>query len=129
MYKPEELPMPKYVGDPEGAPQYAVKRKGEIIQFKPISEDKDVYPEELTRKLIHGYYASMSYMDAQLGRVMDELERLQMLENSIIVLWGDHGWHLGDHGYWTKHTNYEQANIIPLIIVAPGVTKPNTSTD
>jgi iduronate 2-sulfatase len=71
----------------------------------------------------------MSYMDAQLGRVMDELERLGMLENTIIVLWGDHGWHLGDHGYWTKHTNYEQANTIPLIVVAPGVATPNTSTD
>ena len=60
----------------------------------------------------------MSYMDAQLGRVMDELERLNMLENTIIILWGDHGWHSGDHGYWTKHTNYEQANRIPLVVVA-----------
>jgi iduronate 2-sulfatase len=129
MYNPEELPMPEYVQDPEGAPKFAVKRGGEIIQFKPIPEKEHVYLDELTRKLIHGYYASMSYMDAQLGRIMDELKRLKMLENTIIVLWGDHGWHLGDHSYWTKHTNYEQANIIPLIMVAPGVAKPNTSTD
>lgn len=129
MYQPEELPMPGFEKDPEGAPQYAAKRKGEIIQFNPIPEDEYVYSAELTRKLIHGYYASMSYMDAQLGRVMDELERLKMLDNTIIVLWGDHGWHLGDHGYWTKHTNYEQANIIPLVIVAPGVTSPNSFTD
>jgi iduronate 2-sulfatase len=129
MYKPEELPLPEYVQDPEGAPQYAIKRRGEIIQFKPIPENEHVYSDTLTRKLIHGYYASVSYMDAQLGRVLDELERLNMLENTIIVLWGDHGWHLGDHGYWTKHTNYEQANVIPLIMVAPNVAKPNTSTD
>lgn len=129
MYEPEKLPMPEFEKDPEGAPQYAVKRKGEIIQFDPIPEDEHVYSRELTRKLIHGYYASMSYMDAQLGRVMDELERLQMSDNTVIVLWGDHGWHLGDHGYWTKHTNYEQANIIPLIIVAPGVARPASSTD
>ncbi len=129
LYQPEKLPMPKYVKDPEGAPRYATKRGGEITQFDPIPVGQYVYADSLTRKLIHGYYASMSYMDAQLGRVMDELERLNMLENTIIVLWGDHGWHLGDHGYWTKHTNYEQANIIPMIMVAPGVSKPNTATD
>lgn len=129
MYQPEELPLPEFEKDTEGAPQYAIKRKGEIIQFNPIPEEEYVYSKELTRKLIHGYYASMSYMDAQLGRVMDELERLDMLDNTIIVLWGDHGWHLGDHGYWTKHTNYEQANIIPLVVVAPGVSSPNSATD
>lgn len=98
--------------------------KGEerlIDQFKPIPVGKYVYEDSLTRQLIHGYYASMSYMDAQLGRVLDELERLDMLDNTIIILWGDHGWHLGDHGYWTKHTNYEEANKIPLVVVAPGV--------
>lgn len=129
MYNPEELPMPEYVKDPEGAPGFARKRGGEITQFKPIPENEYVYSDTLTRKLIHGYYASVSYMDAQLGRVIDELERLNMLGNTIFVLWGDHGWHLGDHGYWTKHTNYEQANIIPLIVVAPGVARPNTSTN
>lgn len=129
LYNPEELPMPEYEKDPEGAPRYATKRGGEIDQFKPIPAGQYVYADTLTRKLIHGYYASMSYMDAQLGRVMDELERLNMLENTIIILWGDHGWHLGDHGYWTKHTNYEQANTIPVIMVAPGVAKPNTTTD
>jgi len=61
--------------------------------------------------------------------VLDELERLEMDNNTIIVLWGDHGWHLGDHGTWTKHTNFEQANRIPLVIVAPGVTKAGSSTN
>ncbi len=67
-------------------------------------------------------------MDAQVGRVIDELDRLQLADNTIIVLWGDHGWHLGDHGYWTKHTNYEQATRIPLLFVAPGVTTPGSVT-
>lgn len=129
MYDPAKLPMPEYEKDPENAPKVAVKRGGEIDQFTPIPAGKYVFPDTLTRKLIHGYYASMSYMDAQVGKVVDELKRLNMLENTIIVLWGDHGWHLGDHGYWTKHTNFEQANIIPLIMVAPGVTKPGSSTD
>ncbi|MDD4777611.1 MAG: sulfatase [Fermentimonas sp.] len=129
LYDPEILPMPEYEKDPENAPHMAIKRGGEIDQFKPIPAGQYVYDDSLTRKLIHGYYASMSYMDAQLGRVLDELERLDMLENTIIVLWGDHGWHLGDHGYWTKHTNYEQANRIPLIIVAPSTAIPGESTD
>lgn len=129
MYNPDELPMPEYEKDPENAPRMAIKRGGEIDQFKPIPAGEYVFPDSLTRNLIHGYYASMSYMDAQLGRVVDELKRLDMFKNTIIVLWGDHGWHLGDQGYWTKHTNYEQANIIPLIIVAPGVGEPGSSTD
>jgi iduronate 2-sulfatase len=54
------------------------------------------------------------------------MERLGLDKNTIVVLWGDHGWHLGDHGIWTKHTNYEQANRIPIIIRAPGVTRPGT---
>ncbi|MDO9634778.1 MAG: sulfatase [Paludibacter sp.] len=129
MYNPAELPMPEYVKDAENAPKMAIKRGGEIDQFEPIPAGQYVFPDSLTRKLIHGYYASMSYADAQIGRVINELKRLNMLENTIIVLWGDHGWHLGDHGYWTKHTNYEQANIIPLIIVAPGVSNAGTSSD
>ena len=128
LYDPENLPMPKYEKDPEDAPSMAIKRGGEIDQFKPIPAGKYVYEDSLTRKLIHGYYASMSYMDAQLGRIIDELERLDMIENTIIVLWGDHGWHLGDHGYWTKHTNYEQANRIPLIIVDTQIIDAGTST-
>lgn len=129
MYDPNQLPMPEYEQDPENAPSMATKRGGEIDQFKPIPAGKYVFADTLTRKLIHGYYSSMSYMDAQVGRVVNELIRLNMLENTIIVLWGDHGWHLGDHGYWTKHTNYEQANKIPLIILAPGVSQPGSSTN
>jgi iduronate 2-sulfatase len=59
---------------------------------------------------------------------LEEVDRLELDENTIIVLWGDHGYHLGDHGAWTKHTNYEQANRIPIIIVAPGVTAPGSSS-
>lgn len=126
MYDPQKLPMPEYEKDAENAPRMAIKRGGEIDQFTPIPAGQYVFPDSLTRKLIHGYYASMSYMDAQVGRLLDELERLDMLDNTIIVLWGDHGWHLGDHGYWTKHTNYEQANRIPMIVVAPGVATPGS---
>jgi iduronate 2-sulfatase len=60
--------------------------------------------------------------------VLDELDRLGLAQNTIVALWGDHGWHLGDHGMWSKHSNYEQATRIPVLIVAPGVTKPGTRT-
>ena len=128
MYDPDKLPMPQYQKDAEDAPKPATKRGGEIDQFKQIPAGQYVFADSLTRKLIHGYYASMSYMDAQVGRLLDELERLDMLDNTIIIFWGDHGWHLGDHGYWTKHTNYEQANRIPLIMIAQGVSTPGTSS-
>jgi arylsulfatase A-like enzyme len=60
-------------------------------------------------------------MDAQVGILLNTLESLGTLDNTIIVLWGDHGWHLGDHDMWGKHTNYEQATKAPLIIAAPGI--------
>jgi len=129
LYDPAVLPMPVNEEHPENAPQCALKRRGEITNFKPVPErETGIYADSLKRKLIHGYYASMSYMDAQLGRVIDELERLGLDDNTIIVLWGDHGWHLGDHGTWTKHTNFEQANRIPILFVAPGVTQPGTKS-
>jgi iduronate 2-sulfatase len=110
MYDREKLPLPEFEQNPDGAPKYAIKERGEIYNFKPIEAGNDgLFDEELKRTLIHGYYASISNMDAQVGKVIDELKRLDLDKNTIIVLWGDHGWHLGDHGMWTKHTNYEQA--------------------
>lgn len=96
--------------------------------YKPVPGKNSDYTEKLKRTLIHGYYASISYVDAQVGKVVSELDRLGLAEDTIVVLWGDHGFHLGDLGIWTKHTNYEQANRIPIVIVAPGTTAPNSST-
>ena len=111
---------------PDGAPAYAPQFGGELRQYRGVPE-QGTLSEELQRTMIHGYHAAVSFMDAQLGRVLDELDRLGLAENTIIVLWGDHGWHLGDHGMWCKHTNYEEATHIPLLVVAPGV-KPGTRT-
>ncbi|MGC4003768.1 MAG: sulfatase-like hydrolase/transferase [Pirellulales bacterium] len=82
--------------------------------------------EALQRRLIHGYYAATSYMDAQLGKVLAALDKVKLADDTIIVLWGDHGWHLGDHGMWCKHTNYEQATRIPLLVVARAERRPRT---
>ena len=102
---------------PAGAPVYAPQSGGELRQYSDIPETGPLN-DDLQRTLIHGYHAAVSYMDAQLGRVLAELG---LAENTIIILWGDHGWHLGDHGIWCKHTNYEQAARIPLLVAAPGV--------
>ncbi|MES2569400.1 MAG: sulfatase-like hydrolase/transferase, partial [Verrucomicrobiota bacterium] len=73
------------------------------------------------------YHAAVSYIDAQIGRLLDGLDAAGLAKNTIVVLWGDHGWHLGDHGQWSKHSNYEQAAHIPLLVVAPGA-KANSSS-
>src|SRR3546814_16147033 len=67
--------------------------------------------------------AGVSYVDVQIGKVLQALEREGLADNTIVVLWGDHGYHLGDHGIWTKHTNMEQATHIPLIFAGPGIVK------
>ncbi len=105
---------------PVDAPDYAPQQGGELRNYKDIPASGTL-PPELQRTLVHGYYAATSYMDAQAGRVLDELDRLQLTSHTIVVLWGDHGWHLGDHGIWCKHTNYEQAARIPVIVCAPGM--------
>ncbi len=103
---------------PDGAPSYAPQFGGELRQYAAIPESGPLKPE-LQRTLIHGYHAAVSYMDAQIGKVLDTLDETGLAANTIVVLWGDHGWHLGDHGMWCKHTNYEQATHIPLIVVDP----------
>ncbi|MEN3940368.1 sulfatase [Prosthecobacter sp. SYSU 5D2] len=122
LYDPAKLPMPEVTTAPAGAPEYAGKAGGELRQYSDMPT-KGPIDEAMTRRLIHGYYAATSYMDRQLGRVLDTLEATGLAENTIIVFWGDHGWHLGDHSMWCKHTNYEQAARIPVIVAAPGASQ------
>jgi arylsulfatase A-like enzyme len=98
-----------------------LKNYSDIPQFDNYSEDELKHlPVDKQKELIHGYYAAMSYTDAQILKLLEELDRLGLRKNTIIVLWGDHGYHLGDHGLWNKHTNFEQATHVPLIISVPG---------
>jgi iduronate 2-sulfatase len=122
LYQSDAIPMPKVTEPPAGAPAYAGQFGGELRQYSGIPEKGDI-DDATTRRLIHGYYAATSYTDAQIGRVLDTLDASGMADNTIVVLWGDHGWHLGDHRFWCKHTNYEQAARIPLIVAAPGKTR------
>ena len=120
LYDPAAFKLAELQKAPEGAPDFAPTTWGELRQYKDMPETGPVTPEQ-ARHLIHGYYAATSYMDAQLGKVLDALDANGFAENTIILLWGDHGWHLGDHGMWCKHSNYEQAARIPVIVAAPGI--------
>jgi iduronate 2-sulfatase len=120
LYDPATLPMPQANEPPAGAPEYAGQFGGELRQYNDMPSQGDI-DAAATRRLIHGYYAATSYMDAQVGLVLGALARHGLADNTIVMLWGDHGWHLGDHRFWCKHTNYEQATRIPLILAGPGV--------
>ncbi|MFO0943941.1 MAG: sulfatase-like hydrolase/transferase [Pirellulales bacterium] len=120
MHDPNKLPQPTLHSAPEGAPSYAPQFGGELRNYRGMPASPSPIDAETTKHLIHGYYSAASYMDAQVGKLLDTLDQLKLAQNTIVVLWGDHGWHLGDHGMWCKHTNYEQATRIPLIISVPG---------
>ena len=110
----------------DGTPKIAYHSFGELRAFSDIDNDVKVgqeFPETKQRELIHGYMACISYIDAQLGKLLDALEEEDLVKNTAIVLWGDHGYHLGDHTLWNKHSNFEQATRIPFIFAGPGVAK------
>jgi iduronate 2-sulfatase len=83
-------------------------------------KEQDKLTDELRRQCLQAYYASISFMDAQVGRVVDSLDRLGLAENTIIVFTSDHGYHMGEHGLWQKQSLFEGSARVPMLIVAPG---------
>lgn len=104
----------------KGSPHFAYHGFPELRSYSGIPQ-KGSLPEDLQRTLIHGYHACVSFIDAQVARLMEALEEAGVADETVIVLWGDHGFHLGDHGLWCKHTNYEQATRVPLVLAGPSV--------
>jgi arylsulfatase A-like enzyme len=120
LYRPEDIRLPaNYTKAPENAVPIALHTWGELRSYDAIPKQGPVSDAQ-AKSLLHGYYASASYMDAQVGRVLDELERSGLADKTVVVLWGDHGWSLGEHGIWAKHTNFEDAAHAPLILSVPG---------
>lgn len=125
LYEGVELPAIPYPAKPEGKSTW--HRSGEFMKYnrwgKDPREDND-FATEVRRH----YAASVSYADAQVGRLMEALEAIGEMKNTIVLLWGDHGWHLGEHAVWGKHTLYEESLRSPLIIHSPDLPKPGKDT-
>lgn len=128
LYDPEKLPLAPNRFEPEGVTEFSLLNFGELRGYFGIPKKGDI-PEKTARNLIHGYCACVSYMDAQLGKVIDELKRLGLWEDTVIVLWGDHGWKLGEHNSWCKHTNFEIDTRAPLMARKPGMQAQGQKTD
>ena len=135
LYDREKMPIAPFQEKSKNAVDVAYHNAGEIRAYTdiaPLTSFTDMknyglsLPIEKQKELIHGYYAAISYTDAQVGILLKTLDSLGLTKNTIIVLWGDHGWHLGDHNLWCKHTNFEQATHAPLIISAPKISPNKT---
>ncbi|NJN28541.1 MAG: sulfatase [Cyclobacteriaceae bacterium] len=122
MYDDDNIDLPQNTARPIGSPEYAFLTRSEhhnYLGVPPLPSGTPL-PDSLTRKLIHGYMACVSYVDAQVARLLQALEDRGELEHTIVVLWGDHGWKLGEYGSWSKHTNYDVDTKVPLIIKPSG---------
>jgi len=117
-YEAEAMPVPEVAeGYLDTLPEPAVPTIRAQATWMPGQID---IPRPLAQEVVHAYYASVTYLDNNVGRVLDAIERLGIEGETIIVFVSDHGYHLGEHGHWQKRTLFEQANQIPLIVSAPG---------
>ncbi|MEJ6645277.1 MAG: sulfatase [Akkermansiaceae bacterium] len=118
LYDPKKIPLAEHTKAPIDGAAMGLHASFELRVRHGIPKSGDL-DEELSRTLKHAYLACTSYVDAQIGLVLDALDQSGQRDNTIIIVWGDHGWHLGDMGVWGKATNYEIATRVPLILQAP----------
>ncbi|MBI4583300.1 MAG: sulfatase-like hydrolase/transferase [Planctomycetes bacterium] len=126
-YKLEDISLPRNNFPPQDAPPIAIQDSPELREYPDIGSLP--IDDEKARQLIRAYLAATSFTDAQVGLVLDELDRLGLKEKTVIVLWGDHGWHLREHAHWGKLTNFDIAGRVPLIISVPGQATAGARTD
>jgi arylsulfatase A-like enzyme len=126
LYDEDKIPLTPSPDIPAGVNKASLHNSGEFNAYKAGEEHPaldhpvtDVY----ARKLRHAYYAAVSYTDAQVGRVLKALDSLGLAENTVVVLWGDHGWHLGDDRVWGKHTLFEWALRSAFMMRVPGMAQ------
>jgi iduronate 2-sulfatase len=119
LYPEGTFELPANYHPPKDAPPESIHASGELRSYSGVPKTGPL-PDEMARELIRGYHACVSFTDAQIGRVLDELEGLGLAENTIVILWGDHGWNLAEHTLWCKHSCYETSMRVPLILRAPG---------
>jgi len=125
-YREARLPPIPHPTKPAGRTTW--HRSGEFMKYNRWGLDPNV-DAEFARKVRKHYAACVSYADAQVGRVLEKLESTGSAMNTIVVLWGDHGWHLGEHAVWGKHTLFEESLRSPLIISCPDMKNRGESTE
>ena len=133
MYDRDSIKLAANSYPPENSPVFTMNSMYELRHydgFNHIGHPTSGYkiPDDTARILKHGYYASVSYVDAQVGKLLASLEEMGLAENTIVIIWGDHGWKLGEHNSWGKMTNYDIDTHVPLIIKAPGVGQQGVKT-
>ena len=127
LYPAETIHLPDNYHPPKDVPPMALHSDYELRSYGGVPESGPV-SNDMALNLIRGYHATVSFVDAQVGRVMDELDRLGLRDSTIVIVWGDHGYHLGENSLWTKMTNFEICNRSPLIIRVPGRKSAGKST-
>ena len=127
LYPPGLIKPTEYTAPPAGAPRFALHESEAFRGFADIPAEGPL-PADKARELIRAYYASISYVDAQVGRLLAALEERDLTAKTTVVLWGDHGSHLGEHGLWGASTLYENALRVPLIVRSPGQRGANRKT-
>jgi arylsulfatase A-like enzyme len=133
MYDRDNIPLAENRSLPKNAPIMAVNTAREIRGYTDFKQQprphEGSFPDDQALLLKHGYLASVSYIDAQVGRLLDALKKHNLEKNTIVVLWGDHGWKLGEHNSWCKMTNYEIDTRVPLIVYAPDAAENGNQCD
>lgn len=127
LHDPARFALPGEPARVQGAPALAYHTHRELGGYTGMPKDEQLDPDQ-TRTLRHGYYACVSYTDAQIGKVLAALRRLDLENNTIVVLWGDHGYALGDAGRWCKGTNWDLDTRVPLLWRVPGMVQPGVAT-
>jgi len=115
LYDRENIKLAEQTSEPKGGAATGLHASFELRTRHGIPKKGPIGPE-LAKTLLHGYYACVSYVDAQIGRMLEAIDKAGIRDNTIIIVWGDHGWHLGEMGIWGKATNYEIATRVPLIV-------------
>ena len=113
---------------PDGAPPFALNDWKYIRGFKEMPKTGPM-PDDLARQVKHAYFACISYVDAQVGKLLGALESIGANQNTIVVVWSDHGYQLGEHGMWCKHTNFETSTKVPLIVADPRSAATGAASD
>jgi arylsulfatase A-like enzyme len=131
MYAHDSVELADNTYQPENSPFIAMHAQHDSAELRNMYLDipsEGLLSDEMSRNLIHGYYASVSYMDVLIGDLIQGLDDLGLRDNTTIILWSDHGFFLGEHGFWCKHSTFYEAIKIPFIISSPGYAKGQITT-